>query len=122
MNNELKTKDNVFKLIDKVSDFDLYIRNYVLCDIPKTYNDIRIHTLDELYNLVKNIKFSSITKGNIQNKYLTDTLVNISMIDYYFTCLIKLNLCNNKRIEKSLFKLAEIKNVCYSWYNKINEK
>lgn len=122
MNNNIKSRDNMFKVMDKIKDYDLYIRRYIIIEIPKVYNDIRIHILDELYELIKNVKFSTLTKGNIQIKYLINALLNISMLDYYFDLLLELKLCNKDKITKSLCKLADIKNICYSWYNKINEK
>lgn len=122
MNNELKSNDNTFKLIDKVKDYDLYLRKYVLINIPKVHNDIRIHILDELYYLIKNIRLCTFNKGNILNKYLIESLVNISVLDYLFDNLIELNIGDKKKIITSLSKLANIKNIIYSWYNKINEK
>lgn len=65
MDEKLKPRDNVFKLMDKIKIYDLYVRKYVINDIPKIYNDIRIHIFDELFELVKNVKLSSLTKGNI---------------------------------------------------------
>ena len=120
MDNELKSRDNIFKLMDKIKDYDLYTRKYVINDIPKVYNDIRIHILDELFDLVKNIKLSSLTKGNIQIKNLINALLNISVLDYLFDLLLQLNLCNKDKLIKSLSKLTDIKNICYSWYNKVN--
>lgn len=106
--------------MDKIKDYDLYTRKYVINDIPKVYNDIRIHILDELFDLVKNIKLSSLTKGNIQIKNLINALLNISVLDYLFDLLLQLNLCNKDKLIKSLSKLTDIKNICYSWYNKVN--
>lgn len=108
--------------MDKIANYDLYIRKYIVNNIPKIHNDLRIHILDELYELIKNIKLSSLTKGNIQIKHLTDSLLNISMLDYLFNSLIELKLCDINKINKSFSKLADIKNITYSWYNKINEK
>lgn len=122
MSTELKSRDNIFKLIDKIKDYDLYTRKYVINDIPKVYNDIRIHILDELFELVKNVKLSSFTKGNVQVKNLISVLTNISVLDYLFDIILELNLCNRDKTTKSLSKLADIKNICYSWYNKVNEE
>lgn len=108
--------------MDKIKNYDLYTRKYVINDIPKIYNDIRIHILDELYDLVKNIKLSSLTKGNIQIKNLINALLNISVLDYLFDMLLELNLCSEDKLIKSLSKLTDIKNICYSWYNKVNDE
>lgn len=121
MNIELKSRDNTFKLMDKIKSYDLYIRTYVINCIPKIHNDLRIHIFDELYELVKNVKLSSITKGNIQIKHLTNVLVNISILDYLSDMLLELNLSNKDKIIRSLSKLADIKNISYSWFNKLNE-
>ena len=121
MSTELKSRDNIFKLMDKIKDYDLYTRKYVINDIPKVHNDIRIHILDELFELVKNVKLSSFTKGNVQVKNLISVLTNISVLDYLFDIILELNLCNRDKTTKSLSKLADIKNICYSWYNKVNE-
>lgn len=122
MSTELKSRDNIFKLMDKIKDYDLYTRKYVINDIPKVHNDIRIHILDELFELVKNVKLSSFTKGNIQVKNLISVLTNISVLDYLFDIILELNLCKKDKTIKSLSKLADIKNICYSWYNKLNEE
>lgn len=42
MNTELKSRDNTFKLMDKIKSYDLYIRTYVINCIPKIHNDLRI--------------------------------------------------------------------------------
>lgn len=122
MDEKLKSRDNVFKLMDKIKSYDLYVRKYVINDIPKIHNDIRIHIFDELFELVKNVKLSSLTKGNIQIKNLINTLLNISILDYLFDLLLELNLCSKDKALKSLRKLADIKNIVYSWYNKVNEE
>lgn len=122
MHEKLKSRDNVFKLMDKIKSYDLYVRKYVINDIPKIHNDIRIHIFDELFEPVKNVKLSSLTKGNIQIKNLINTLLNISVLDYLFDLLLELNLCSKDKALKSLSKLADIKNIVYSWYNKVNEE
>lgn len=122
MDEKLKSRDNVFKLMDKIKSYDLYVRKYVINDIPKIHNDIRIHIFDELFELVKNVKLSSLTKGNIQIKNLINILLNISILDYLFDLLLELNLCSKDKALKSLSKLADIKNIVYSWYNKVNEE
>ena len=116
MDEKLKSKDNVFKLMDKIKIYDLYVRKYVINDIPKIYNEEYIYLMNCL-NLLK-----MLNKGNIQIKNLINTLLNISVLDYLFDLLLELNLCSKDKALKSLSKLADIKNIVYSWYNKVNEE
>lgn len=52
MDEKLKSKDNVFKLMDKIKIYDLYVRKYVINDIPKIYNEEYIYLMNCL-NLLK---------------------------------------------------------------------
>lgn len=125
MQEQLKSRDNSFKLLSKLETYDLYARKYILIGIPKVHNDIRIHILDENYDLIKNIKLASITKGNIRVKHLVNSLINISMLDYLFDILAELKIGDSKKVTSSLSKLADIKNIVYAWHNReigISEK
>ena len=42
-----------FKLYSYIFDFDDYNRTYIVNSIPSINRDIRIHMLDEIYNLEK---------------------------------------------------------------------
>ena len=125
MSEQVKSRDNSFKLLSKLEIYDIYVRKYIINCIPKIYNDIRIHILDENYDLIRNVKLSSITKGNIRIKHLVNTLINISMLDYLFNSLSILKVGDARKISSSLSKLTDLKNIIYVWYNReigISEK
>ncbi len=48
-----------FNLYNKITYYISYIRKHVIINIPKIHNDIRIHLLDESYNLVKLLRYAS---------------------------------------------------------------
>lgn len=50
-------------------------------NIPNIYRDLRIHLLDEIYYLKKNLLYAQCNRGNIRIKYITEMIVNISMLD-----------------------------------------
>ena len=71
-----------FKIYNKAVSYNNYIRTYVVPTIPSIHRDLRIHLLDESYNLIKTIMYASYNKGNIRNKYLNEVCVIICMNDY----------------------------------------
>ena len=72
-----------------------YVRKYVAPMIPSVHRDLRIHLLDEIYYLSKNMFASIYNKGNVRMKYLVEMQVNLSMID-----MIMLELKSLKCIRK----------------------
>ena len=76
--------DKNFKLYSYILDFDDYTRKYVANCIPSVDRDVRIHLLDEIYNLEKSIIYAINTKGNVRIKHLIDSKVSISLIDMLF--------------------------------------
>lgn len=109
-----------FNLYNKITYYISYIRKHVIINIPKIHNDIRIHLLDESYNLVKLLRYASWNTGNIRNKYITEMLISISMLDYLTSNLSSLSNINKKKIENSFGMLASIRNITYAW--KVNEE
>ena len=109
-----------YGLYNKVDDYNKYIRKYIVNSIPNINRDIRIHYLDECYNLYKNMLYATYNKGNIRMKYLLELKVNISMLDILTTNIKELKCINNKYINTSISKLSDIKNIAYGWI--INEE
>ena len=118
MNNNTSSKD--FSLYNKVVDLDNYINRYIANNISSVHRDIRIHLLDEIYNLSKNIFYALYNKGNIRMKYLIELQVNISLIDMFLLKLRNLNTVKKSYIDVSISKLSDIKNIIYGW--KFNEE
>lgn len=118
MNNNTSSKD--FSLYNKVVDLDNYINRYIANNISSVRRDIRIHLLDEIYNLSKNIFYVLYNKGNIRMKYLIELQVNISLIDMFLLKLRNLNTVKKSYIDVSISKLSDIKNIIYGW--KFNEE
>ena len=81
----MEQKNSGYKLYNKIILFTKYSRNYILSSIPKVHNDIKIHYGDELYNLTRNIFYATYNKGNIRMKYIVESQVNLSMIDFLLT-------------------------------------
>ena len=111
---------NTFKLYSKLLNLSKYSRSYLLNNIPKVHNDLKIHLADELYLLTKNVFSATNNKDNIRIKYLTEAQTNISMIDYLLTCLKDIKCLNNRNINNTISILADIKNIIYGW--KFNEE
>ena len=106
---------NEFRLYNKIIKYDEYIREYVANNIPSVHRDVRIHLLDESYNLIKYQFEAQFNKGNIRNKYINEMIVTISILDYLSNLLIKINKENKKHIITSIHYLTEIKNMTYAW-------
>jgi len=109
-----------FSLYKKIEQFNLYSRNYILSSIPKVHNDIRIHYVDELYNLARNMFMATYNKGNIRMKYLIELQTNISLINMLLNSLYSLNIVKKKYITSAISMLEYIKNIVYGW--KFNEE
>lgn len=101
-------------------DYTSYVKTYIIPAIPSNNRDIRIHFLDELYELPKNMFYATYTKGNIRSKYLVDIQVNISLLDMMTEELRKIKTISKKHIDASINKLSSIKNIIYAW--KFNEE
>ena len=117
---EKTNNERDFSLYNKILDYTNYINTYVAPNIPANRRDIRIHLLDEIYILTKNMFYATYTKGNIRNKYIVDMQVNISLIDMLTTQLRTISTIPTKHINSSISKLSTIKNLIYAW--KFNEE
>lgn len=112
-----------FKIYNKILDYSQYIRTYIAPSISSNHRDMRIHLLDEVYNLSKNMFYAIYNKGNIRMKYIVEMQVNISLIDMMTCQLLELKTIPKKHIDSSIKKLSDIKNITYSWkYNEENKK
>lgn len=109
-----------FTIYNKILDYSQYIRTYISSSIPSAYRDLRIHLLDEVYNLSKNMFYAIYNKGNIRMKYVIEMQVNISLIDMLIRQIQELKSIPKKHIDSSIKKLSDIKNIIYAW--KYNEE
>lgn len=116
----MEQKNSGYKLYNKIILFTKYSRNYILSSIPKVHNDIKIHYADELYNLTRNIFYATYNKGNIRMKYIVESQVNLSMIDFLLTQIKELESIKKKNVTTAVNLLTDIKNVIYGW--KFNEE
>ena len=103
------------------TDLYNYLRVNIVYCIPKIHNDLRIHLLDESYNLIKCIVSASFTKGNVRNKYINDSLITISMLDALLSIVMNIDSIDKKKVSTSIGQLANIKNIIYAWKNKLND-
>lgn len=123
VNNYLKKSNNSkFKLYKLSRDFYGYTRKYLIINIPKVHADLRIHIMDETYNLIKNILFSSVNEGNIRRKYLKECKVNISMIEMILEELNTFKYIKTSKFMTANHKLSDIKNYIYGWYTNEENK
>lgn len=111
-----------FILLKKVNILNDYINEYVICLIPNVHRDVRIHLLDELYNLQKYLYEAIYNNGNIRNKYITEMIVSTSLIDNLFRSILKYNKKNEKHIINSIGYLTDIKNMTYAWKGNIEKE
>lgn len=119
--NNTKTID--FTIYNKVRDFNNYIRINIANCIPSIHRDIRIHLLDECYNLSSSLFSAIYNKGNIRMKHLTDIRVKLSLINMLFDDIRDLEIIKSKKMNVAISKLAVIKNIIYGWIvNEENKK
>ena len=120
MENINKEKD--YSLYKKLFSFKTYSERHILNNIAKVNNQLRIHYIDELYELYKNFYRALYNKGNIRNKAINDMLVNISMLDMNFDSIYEFKYIDDKRYKSVVSLLLDIKNITYGWKNKINSE
>ena len=112
-----------FTIYSKILDYGQYVRTYIAVSIPNNNCDIRIHLLDEIYALSKNMFYAIYNKGNIRMKHIIEMQVNISLIDMLVRQLQELKCVPKKHIDSSIKKLSTIKNITYAWkYNEEEKK
>lgn len=109
-----------YSLYSKILDYTTYVKTYITTAIPSNNRDIRIHLLDEIYLLTKNMFYATYTKGNIRSKYIVDIQVSISLIDMMINELRNIKSIQKKHLDVSINKLSSIKNIIYAW--KFNEE
>ena len=114
--------NNEFKLYNKVINYNRYIRKYVVNNIPNIHRDLRIHMLDENYNMIKCLYKSEYSKGNIRIKNITDMYITICILDFITSELMEIDCKNKKHLIKSVELLTEIKNMTYAWKKSIDDK
>ncbi len=123
MSNSQNSNTYDFKLYNKILGYNKYVRTYITCSIPSINRDLRIHLLDEIYNLSKNMFYAIYNKGNIRMKHIVDMQINISLIDMLIDQIQELKCVSKRHIESSVKKLSEIKNMIYAWrYNEEDKK
>ena len=85
LSKENNQKEQDFTIYNKIKDFNGYVRANIANSIPSIYRDMRIHLLDECYNLISLLFGVIYSKGNIRLKYLNDINVKLSLSDYLFS-------------------------------------
>lgn len=114
------TRSYDFTIYNKIIDYNKYVKQYLTVSIPSNQRDIRIHFLDEIYLLSRNMFSAIYNKGNIRMKYIVEMQINISMLDM-MTSELKTQKCISKNhLDSSIKKLSDIKNIVYAW--KLNEE
>lgn len=115
--NEIKFmhENKEFKLYVEILNYSRYIRKYVLCNIPNVHRDLRIHLMDEVNSLIRNLVSAESTKGNIRMKYITEMIINIKMLDIISSDIRDFCPESKKHINKSVAILATLKNMTYGW-------
>ena len=110
-----------FKILNKVTTLDNYIRVNIIPTIPAVHRDLKIHLLDESYSSIKILLQTSFNKGKIRSKYLNDLIVNIALLDYLLGEVSEVNN-NKKKCLVAIKMLSDIKNMVYAWKSNIDEK
>ena len=108
-----------FRLYNEVISFSKYIRRYVIGDITSIHRDLRIHLLDEIYNLKRDLISAINNKGNIRSKNINDMLISIAMIDIIIDEIRDYN--KSKHIDKSIGMITNIKGMILGWRKTIEE-
>ena len=111
----MTTQSKDFILYNKVNRFEEYIRDNIAINIPSIHRDLRIHLLDECYNLKRNLFEAQFNKGNIRSKYINEMIVTISLINSIFDSIIKYIPSKKKSLISAIGLLTEIKNMTYAW-------
>lgn len=106
-----------FILLNKEKAFLIYYEQYVLLTFPKNETSIKIKLSDEIYKLIENTIRVNVNKGNIRNKYINETKVNVMMIDFYLSTVYAKQIIIKKRFLSCIRALTEIRNIIYSLDN-----
>ena len=106
---------NKFKILDLANELEEYVRLHIANTIPNIHRDLRIHLLDECYELERAIIWASHTRGNIRRKWLCELHVRLSLIDNSLQKLHKIQHVDARRLEICGKKLSELKTIAYAW-------
>lgn len=104
-----------FIIREKSIVLDKYVRDNIANAIPSVHRDIKIHLLDELYNVIRNLHFAIYNKGNIRIKYITEIIINISLIDYLFGYIKDYDSVNKLKLRKATKMLLDVRNMIKKW-------
>lgn len=121
-----ENKDNSYLIYHKVNDFEEYSEKYIINSIPAVHRHIRIHFVDETYNLLHHLFLAyHDDRNNQRRKYLIECLTSVSSIDHYITKLRKLSddkIIKEARLDELSYKLAIIRSLLYKWKTKVDKE
>lgn len=111
-----------FKLYTEVINYSNYVIRYILPCIINVRRDLKIHLLDEIYNLKRYLIDAQNTKGNIREKNIIEMIVTISMLDVLTPEILEFCPNSKKYMTSSIGLLTKIKNMTYLWRNDLESK
>lgn len=88
---------------------------YVMSSFPKDKMALKIRYENQLLELLENIVRANFNKGNIRAKYITDCLVNISLIDSYIGVIYDYKIIIKKRFLTVVNMLSELNKMVHAW-------
>lgn len=100
---------NTFRILDMANDLEEYIRLHIANTIPNIHRDLRIHILNECYELECAIVRSGRTRGNIRQKWLVEITVLLTLIDNSLQKLHRIQNVDARRLEVCARMLADLK-------------
>ena len=100
-----------FIILNKEKYLLSYLDTYVLSSIPKNNIIYKIKINDEILKLIENTIRFNINKGNIRNKHLNESKVNVYLLEFYLGVIYDKKIIINKRFLSSIRVLKEIKNM-----------
>ena len=112
--------ENGFSLYNKLLDFNKYVKQYIAVQIPSVHRDLRIHLLDQMYQLSSHLFSATYNKGNIRMKYIIEMQVDVSLLDMMIDELRSIDCVSRKHLDSAVRKLSFIKNMVYAW--RLNEE
>ena len=125
-------KDNSYLIYNKVKDFEDYSEKYIINAIPSVHRHIRIHFVDETYNLLHHLFLAyHDDRNNQRRKYLIECLTSVSLIDHYITKLrkiiddhksLKKIQLNASKLDEISYKLTIVRSLIYKWKTKIDKE
>lgn len=106
-----------FELASAINEYDRYIRTNIASNIPKVYNDLRVHLLDEIYNLNKELIIARLNKNEKRIDAINNMLIILTLIDKITEDIMF--LCPNlkEKVITSISYLDKITRKTYSFKN-----